>query len=99
MVAYLNAEQTEAIAKAVDQGRSIQVFGETYVPAVRRGGAWLAYFHDRSGLAVFDEEVEALRYAVSNTMSVLFWRYGADLGDALREARDATLAAGGDSGA
>lgn len=39
-------------------------------------GAWLAYYVDRSGMAIFGSEVEALRYAVEESMQVRFWPFG-----------------------
>lgn len=47
-------------------------------------GAWLAYYTDQSGMAIFGTEVEALRYAVERSMQVIFWQYGTDLGEATR---------------
>lgn len=77
-MAYLNPEQVNKIHAAVKAGEAVDLFDDTYVPAVRRGGCWVAYHHDRSGMAVFGEEVEALRYAVVNSMAVAFWRFGDD---------------------
>lgn len=43
-------------------------------------GVWVAYHSDWSGFAIFDDEMEALRHAVSNTMSVGLAKFGEDLG-------------------
>lgn len=40
------------------------------------GGCWLAYYGDRSGVAVFGDELEALRYAVERSMSVKWQPWG-----------------------
>ncbi len=46
---------------------------------ISHGGVWVAYHHDWSGGAqVFNTEVEALRYAMDNHMTVAFWRFGED---------------------
>lgn len=42
---------------------------------------WLAYYADGSSFVVFDNELEALRYAVANTMQVV----PLELGKPLRE--------------
>lgn len=42
-------------------------------------GCWLAYHGDFSGLAVFSEEVDALRYAVENSMKVSYVLWGEEL--------------------
>lgn len=41
--------------------------------------AWLAYYHDWSAMAVFDSEIECLRYAVERQMQVRPVSYGEDL--------------------
>ncbi len=41
------------------------------------GGCWLAYYHDWSAMAVFDQEIDALRYALDKTMAVRFVEWGA----------------------
>lgn len=41
-------------------------------------GVWCALYSDRSGLVVFETEIEVLRYAVRNTMEVVFVRFGED---------------------
>ena len=43
-------------------------------------GAWVAYYPDLSGVAVFGAELEALRYAVSRSMLVKFLEYGQEIG-------------------
>ena len=43
-------------------------------------GAWVAYYPDLSGVAVFSSELEALRYAVSRSMLVKFLEYGKEIG-------------------
>jgi hypothetical protein len=45
-----------------------------------RDGVWVAYHSDWSGLAIFGDEIDALRHAVSNSMNVGFAEFGADLG-------------------
>ena len=40
-------------------------------------GVWLAYYSDWSSWAVFAEEIDALRHAVENAMSVKFLEFGA----------------------
>lgn len=40
---------------------------------------WLAYHSDFSGMAVFESEIEALRYAVKRSMDVVGCRYGKEL--------------------
>jgi hypothetical protein len=45
---------------------------------------WLAYDADWSGLAVFDSEIEALRYAVSHSMLVAQVELGRDLREQVR---------------
>ncbi len=45
-------------------------------------GVWAAYYSDMSGVRIFATEIEALRHAVENTMSVKFWEFGTDLRDA-----------------
>lgn len=48
---------------------------------------WVAYHHDRSGVATFrpaeDAELKCRRYAMDNYMSVLFLPDGVDLGEAI----------------
>lgn len=43
------------------------------------GGAWVAYYADWSGAAIFDSEVEALRHAVEHHMEVRFVQWGESL--------------------
>jgi hypothetical protein len=40
------------------------------------GGVWVAYYHDGSGFVVFSTEIEALRYALANSMTVRYARFG-----------------------
>jgi hypothetical protein len=42
------------------------------------GGVWLVAYSDWSGIAIFgaDQELEALRYAVENSMSCEFRAWG-----------------------
>ena len=42
-------------------------------------GCWLASYGDWSAAAVFDQEIDALRFAVSRSMTVRFVRWGEDL--------------------
>lgn len=39
-------------------------------------GFWLVYYSDWSGIAVFDTEIDALRYAVEKQMQVEFRQWG-----------------------
>ena len=39
---------------------------------------WIAYYHDYSGVAVFETEIEALGYAVENSMQVAQYFNGDD---------------------
>lgn len=48
--------------------------------ATSHKGVWVAYHSDWSGFAIFDNEMEALRHAVANTMSVGLAKFGEDLG-------------------
>ena len=48
-------------------------------PPVVHRGVWVAYYSDRSGIAAFDSEIEALRYAVKHTCLVEFREFGEDL--------------------
>jgi hypothetical protein len=41
-------------------------------------GVWVAYYTDWSGFRVFASEIDALRHAVVNGMSVLFTEWGKD---------------------
>ena len=52
-------------------------------------GFWLAYYLDWSGMACFDSEILALRYAVEHAMQVFFVEWGNDLREATqpKEAR------------
>lgn len=43
------------------------------------GGAWVAYYSDRSAAAVFRTELEALRVAVERSMQVKFVTWGEDI--------------------
>lgn len=43
-------------------------------------GCWVAYHPDWSGFALFDDEVDALRHAVSNSMSIGRATWGQELG-------------------
>ena len=43
-------------------------------------GAWVAFYHDLSSVAVFGSELEALRYAISRGMVVKFVEYGKEIG-------------------
>lgn len=49
-------------------------------PAARAEGCWVAYHSDWSGFALFDDEVAALRHAVSNSMSIGRAEWGQELG-------------------
>lgn len=47
------------------------------VPPHQRSGVWIAYHSDWSMCWVFLEEIEALRWAVDNSVSdVKFWEFG-----------------------
>lgn len=58
--------------------------GDGLTPVTPARGAWLAYYPDHSGLAIFGDEVEALRYAVEHSMQIIFWEYGQDVTDATK---------------
>lgn len=42
-------------------------------------GTWIAYHHDFSGFALFEDELMARRYASQESMSVDFVPYGKDV--------------------
>ena len=42
-------------------------------------GVWVAYHSDWSGFALFDLELECLRYAVANSMAVAQVPFGKDV--------------------
>ena len=46
---------------------------------------WLAYYSDWSGMAVFDNELDALRHAVGSSMEVIVLHAG-DVRDQINEA-------------
>lgn len=46
-------------------------------------GAWIAYYSDWSGMAVFADELNCLRYAVEHRMDARFVPLGADLREAV----------------
>jgi hypothetical protein len=46
-------------------------------------GAWLAYYADWSAMAVFDDELACLRYAVEKGMQVKVVPFGVDLHEAV----------------
>lgn len=50
-------------------------------------GVWIAYYQDRSGLAIFESEIEALRRAVEHSMQVAYVKYGADVWESIGGAR------------
>lgn len=52
-------------------------------------GVWIAYHCDWSGFRVFPTEIEALRYAVGNFMSVGFLHYCEDHLTVTRPGREA----------
>ena len=40
-------------------------------------GVWVVLYYDRSGIAIFDKEIDALRYCVNNNYDdVVFWEFG-----------------------
>ncbi len=48
---------------------------EEFEPAIR--GVWVALNYDRSSIAIFDIERDALRYCVDNNYDdVIFWPFG-----------------------
>lgn len=59
----------------------------THAPAPRPAGCWAAYYSDYSAVAIFGTEIAALRHAVDNAMSVLYWEFGKDLRDAVKDLR------------
>lgn len=42
-------------------------------------GIWIAYYSDWSSVVAFTDEVDALRWAVKNTMLVKFVEFGAEV--------------------
>lgn len=42
-------------------------------------GVWIAFHHEFTGMAIFDEELVARRYAADNQMEVAFIRFGFDV--------------------
>lgn len=42
-------------------------------------GAWVTYYNDWSGIAIFENEIDALRFAVANHMDVKFVEWGGDI--------------------
>jgi hypothetical protein len=44
-----------------------------------KAGAWVTYYADWSGIAIFATELEALRYAVGRTMEVKFVEFGGEI--------------------
>ncbi len=42
-------------------------------------GAWIAYYPDWSGMALFCDELAALRYGVEHQMQVKFVRHGEEI--------------------
>lgn len=43
-------------------------------------GVWLAFYTDRSDLAIFDAEIDALRYALGKQMQVAWWPINTGIG-------------------
>lgn len=42
-----------------------------------KNGVWVTYYYDRSGFAIFNTEINALRYAFENRYdAVVFWEFG-----------------------
>lgn len=39
-------------------------------------GAWLAFYEDMSGMALFSSELAAYRHANGTSMQVAFWPFG-----------------------
>lgn len=48
-------------------------------------GVWLAFYSDYSSVAVFNNELDALRYAISRGMQVLHVPYGMTIAEAIGE--------------
>jgi len=42
-------------------------------------GAWITYYPDYSGMALFCDELNALRYAMEHSMQVKFVRHGEEI--------------------
>ncbi len=42
-------------------------------------GCWVAYYLDRSAVALFASEIEALKYALPRAMSVRFIKWGEEI--------------------
>lgn len=71
----VDTEDLDAKAKAAGLTRSEYV--RQLIAGLGPGnGAWVAYYLDMSAAAVFATEVDALRYAQSNSMEVKFVEYG-----------------------
>ncbi len=60
--------QDLAAAFVAGPGKLLKLPGESDLEPRTIG--WLAYYSDRSGMALFFNEIDALRYAVDSSMSV-----------------------------
>lgn len=53
-----------------------------------REHVWVAYYHDWSGMAAFADELDCLRYAVSNHMEAAAIPVGVDFRDAVKRTEE-----------
>lgn len=55
-----------------------------------REGVWVAFYYDRSGMAIFDKEVDALRYCIDKHYDdVIFWEFGESWQEATTKPKNA----------
>lgn len=81
-------EPASATLPGVDAALAVQRPPEVFtvvrpgsVPGTEKiAGCWVAYHSDWSGLALFNDELEALRHAVANSMTVGWATWGQELG-------------------
>lgn len=75
-------EIVEATKKAVNEQRGFDIsalFGDLRTEEgqqVRTGGCWIAFHSDWTCFAIFDTELDALRFAVEHSMNVEFREWG-----------------------
>lgn len=46
-----------------------------------KAGVWVAYYSDFSSIVLFDDELLAMRYAITNHMEVKHMDYGVPIGE------------------
>jgi len=63
--------------------------GNGLTPVEEPRGVWVAYYSDRSELAIYATEIDALRRAVDSSMAVAFWEFATDLTDLMAQRRSA----------